>query len=102
MVYENQNKTASPFEKVGAGWIKTTAKGKMISLQIEIDKVKHNFFMFENKDKKGDKAPDFRITLPPKDRGTGYSTKPAAPIQPAAPAPVQPAAPAQEKAPWES
>lgn len=59
---ETKNTTSN---YVGALWKSKTKNGEpMLSLQIEIDGVKHKFVAFKNKFKEEDKHPDYKILIP--------------------------------------
>jgi uncharacterized protein (DUF736 family) len=63
---------------IGGIWIKSGQYGDYLSIQVEINGVKHNFSAFPNKYKElGDKKPDYRIPEPKaKDDGqSSYQSK---------------------------
>ena len=60
---EQQQKNSN--QSVGGIWVKEGAKGRWLSISVEINGVKHNFVGFKNDYKEeGDNKPDYRISLP--------------------------------------
>jgi uncharacterized protein (DUF736 family) len=50
---------------LGAIWVKTNQFGEYLSIQVEINGVKHNFSAYPNKYKEqGDNKPTYRIAAP--------------------------------------
>ena len=63
------NTTTQKEKDAGAIWIKNNQYGDYLSIQVEINGVKHNFTAYPNKFKQeGDNKPTYRILAPkPKD-----------------------------------
>ena len=91
-----QNK--GKFEEIGALWLKQGSNGKFYAGYVELNGERVDVFLFSNKGKKNEKAPDLRLVLAPPREGQP-STNKVAPKQVSAKAPVK--APAKQVAPPE-